>query len=246
MGAFAALGLAACHTAPTGRSAGPAVEAGAPSGVVPFSSTAQAGLRPIGWHDHVMRRDLPATRYDTVEHDGRIVAHAVAERSTSGLRCDVDVDPRATPWLEWSWRVDAFDATATVARDECDDAPTRVVIAFDGDLSSLSLRETIFQEQVELFTGHRLPFATLMYVWDGSAAPESVFRYARSERIRYMVVESGPRNTGRWLGYRRNVAADYRRVFGAEPGRIRSVGVMTDTDDLKTRTEAWFGDIRFC
>ncbi|MES1265133.1 MAG: DUF3047 domain-containing protein, partial [Variovorax sp.] len=95
------------------------------------------------------------------------------------------------------------------------------------------------------FTGYALPYATLMYVWDGQAPPESVLRYRRSDRIRYLVVESGARRAGQWLAYRRNVVEDYQRAFGSEPGRVRSVGVMTNSDDLKTHSEAWFGDLAF-
>ena len=50
---------------------------------------------------------------------------------------------------------------------------------------------------------------------------------------------------GGWLAYRRNVVDDYRRVFGADPGPVRDVGVMTDSDDLKTRSETWYGDLSF-
>jgi Protein of unknown function (DUF3047) len=82
-------------------------------------------------------------------------------------------------------------------------------------------------------------------VWDGQAPLESVFAYPRTARIRYLVVDSGDADTGRWLGHRRNVVDDYRRVFGGEPGRIRSVGVLTDSDDLRTRSEAWYGDLAF-
>ena len=204
----------------------------------------QHGL-PEGWYEQVMRRDLPATRYRIVDKEGRRVLHAVADRSTSGLRCDVDIDPKVTPWLEWDWRVDQLVAQATVASDELDDCPARVAVAFDGDLSTLTLREMLFREQVALFTGHDLPFATLMYVWDGQAAPESVFGYLRSGRIRYLVVESGATHTGRWQRYRRNVGEDYRRVFGGEPGSILSVGLLTDSDDLKSHSEAWYGDLKF-
>lgn len=237
---MAAIGLSGCGTEP--RRLSPATEP-APSRIAPFSASRKLGGVPDGWHDHVMRRDLPATRYLTATRDGRQVAHAVADRSASGLRCDVDIDPKATPWLNWEWRVDAVECDASVASDDRNDSPARVVLGFDGDMAKLSLRELIFQEQVELFTGYSLPFTTLMYVWDGQAPPESVLRYGRSERIRYLVVESGARSTGRWLGYRRNVLDDYRRVFGSEPGRIRSVGVMTNSDDLKTHSEAWFGDL---
>ena len=213
--------------------------------IVRFSTARQQHGLPEGWYEQVMRRDLPATRYRLVDKEGRRVVHAVADRSTSGLRCDVDIDPRVTPWLEWDWRVDQLDVEATVASDELDDCPARVAVAFDGDLSTLTLREMLFREQVDLFTGHDLPFATLMYVWDGQAAPESVFEYPRSGRIRYLVVESGAAHTDRWQRYRRNVVEDYRRVFGGEPGRVLSVGLLTDSDDLKSHSEAWYGDLKF-
>lgn len=218
-----------------------------PSGeIVPFSASAgQAGGRPQGWDLHRTRRDLPLTRYDVVERDGRTVVHSQADSATSGLRCDVDVDPRATPWLEWEWRVDRFPEQATVSDDDLDDSPTRVVVGFDGDFSKLPLRELMFREQVELFTGQVLPFATLAYAWDGRVPVDRVVDYPRSKFIRNLIVESGQGGLGEWRRYRRNVLDDYRRVFGTEPGRVRSVGILTDSDDLKTRIEAWFGDLAF-
>lgn len=212
--------------------------------IAPFSGQPLGQGLPAAWRPQVMRRDLPVTQYALVNHDGRTVLQAQADRSTSGLRCDVDVDPLATPWLSWSWRVDQFDQRATVAVDELDDSPARVVVAFDGDLSQLDWRDRLFHEQVELFTGHTLPYATLMYVWDGQAARDSLHRYPRSSRIRYLVVDSGGEHLGQWQHFSRHLADDYRRVFGAEPGRVRSVGVLTDSDDLKTRTDAWFGDLQ--
>jgi hypothetical protein len=98
---------------------------------------------------------------------------------------------------------------------------------------------------VELFTGTTLPFATLMYVWDPNAATERVVAYPRTSRVQYLVVESGTAAVGRWHSYRRNVVEDYRRVFGGEPGRIRHVGLLADSDDLKLRTDSWFANLAF-
>jgi hypothetical protein len=245
LGAPTALALAGC-AAPSSATRPLAADAPILPGLVPpFSGTSPWAALPAGWHPHIMRRDRPPTHYDCVERDGRVVVHALAERSTSGLRCDVNIDPRATPWLHWSWRVDRFPDGVTVADDDRDDSPARVVIAFEGDLARLSLRDSIFFEQVELFTGQQLPYATLMYTWDGEASVGSVLHYPRSSRIRYLVVEQGAARTGQWLGYRRNVAQDYLRVFGEPPGRISHVGVLADSDDLKNSVEAWFGDIAF-
>jgi len=192
-----------------------------------------------------MRHDRTPTQYSLDKHVSHAAVHAIADRSTSGLRCDVDIDPKATPWLSWEWRVDQVPAGASVEDDDRDDSPARVVVAFDGDVSTLSLRDRLFRDTVELFTGTTLPFATLMYVWDAKAPPESVVAYPRTARVQYLVVESGAERAGRWLGYRRDVLADYRRVFGGEPGRIRHVGLLADTDDLKVRTDTWFANLAF-
>jgi hypothetical protein len=210
-----------------------------------FSRARNLGAVPDGWQPHVMRRDRRLTDYRVVQRDGRQVLEAHAVRSTSGLSSEVDVDPVRTPWLAWSWRVDRFPSGASIADDERDDSPARLVLAFDGDASTLRVRDRMFSDLVELVTGKPLPFATLMYAWDGVAAPEQVIAYPRSSRIQYVVVESGAQRTGRWLAYRRNVREDYRRVYGAEPGRVRQVGVLCDSDDLALEVQAWFGDIAF-
>ena len=211
--------------------------------VVPFSGALATGGLPEGWRLHVTRPDRPVTRYGLDTLDGRTVLHALANSATSGVRCDVDIDLTQQPWLRWEWRVDSIPTGATAADDNRDDSPARVVLGFAGDPSRLLLRDRLFADQVELFTGEALPFATLCYQWDGLAAPEQVLPYARSSRIRFLVVESGASTTGRWHAYRRNVVADYQRVFGEPPGRLISVGLLTDSDDLKTRAEAWFGDL---
>ncbi len=213
------------------------------SEVVPFSTGSRLGALPDGWRLHVTRPDRPVTSYGLAQVDGRVALHALAQSSTSGVRCDVDIDLAERPWLRWEWRVDQIPADATVADDDQDDCPVRLVLGFAGDSSRLSLRDRLFADQVELFTGGVLPFATLCYVWDGQAAREAVLPYARSGRIRYMVVESGSAGLGRWHAYRRNVAADYQRVFGEPPGRLIGVGVLTDSDDLKGSAEAWYGDL---
>lgn len=211
--------------------------------VAPFSDS-HGGLPPA-WRPQVPRPDLPRTRYEIVGLEGRRVLHAVAKGSGSGLRSALDIDPLATPWLEWEWRAATVETRATVAVDGLDDSPARVAVGFAGDGSALSLREQVFGELLLAVTGYSLPFATLMYVWDGQAPVGSVFQYVRSSRIRYLVVESGPGRSGRWLSYRRNVVEDYRRVFGGEPGRIEDVGIVTDSDDLNTSLETWYGDIAF-
>ena len=192
----------------------------------------------------MVRRDVRNTRYAVVRDGQQQVLHAAANASATGLRCDVQIDPARNSRLRFSWRVRSVPAQGDVAVPEHDDCPARLILAFGGDDARLPLRDRLFFEQVELFTGNRLPFATLMYVWDGGGHPvESVHRNHRSSRIQYLTVESGGARAGHWLNYERNVLADYQRVFGEAPGPIIGVGVLTDADALKIDLEAWYGDI---
>ncbi len=240
----AALGAAALGSGLLGTGcANVAPHRPARSVLTPFSGSDRFGGLPDGWRQHITRPDRPVTQYTLARIDQRTALHAQSASATSGVRCDVSIDLADCPWMHWEWRVDAITPEATVADDDCDDAPARLVLGFDGDATRLPLRDRLFADQVELFTGEALPYATLCYVWDGQAAPETVLPYARSSRIRYLVVESGSAGLGQWRAYRRNVVADYQRVFGEPPGRLVGVGVLTDSDDLKGSAEAWYGDL---
>ena len=239
--ALTLLGLAACASEPRDEAASAARRT---TSVPLFSSVADGAAPPPGWRPYILRPDRVKTAYSMVRRDGRVALHATADSASSGLSCAVNIDAERTPWLRWEWRVDTVHEKATVADDLREDTPARLVVAFGGDMSRLSLRDRVFFEQVELFTGNELPFATLTYVWDGELPVGSTPQYPRSGRIRYDVVESGAARAGQWLRYERNVVDDYRQVFGEAPsGPITSVGVLTDSDDLKNHTEAWYGDI---
>lgn len=229
---LAAAGLAGCATAPPRER----------PRTVPAFSTGLFGKLPRNWEDLVVRRDLPRTGYRIAEIDGRRALHATGQ-GASGVRCLVQADAIATPVLRWSWRTRNVPPGMRVDNSGTDDSPARIAVAFAGDETRLSWKDRALFELVQLVSGERMPFATLMYVWDAQLPVGTVVDYARTGRIKYIVVESGPRRAGQWLDYSRNVADDFRHAFGEEPGAITSVGVMTDGDDLKADLDTWYGDI---
>ena len=58
--------------------------------------------------------------------------------------------------------------------------------------------------------------------------------------VRKMVLDSGADSLRQWRTHRRDVAADFRAVFGEEPGRLAAVAVMTDSDNTRSRAKAWY------
>jgi len=234
-------GCAVLPGVPPERPSASVVSADSP--LAPFSrlEALEPGGPWAGWVFHPSKR---ATRYRTVEVGGERVIEAVAESSVSGLRHAVDVDPQAWPVLEWRWRIDRMLEGADVADRRADDSPVRVVLAFEGDVSTLPVREQMFFERVRLLAGQDMPYATLMYVWCGRRTPGDIAVNAHTSRVRKIVVESGDAGVRRWRSYRRDIVADYERAFGRRPGRLVAVAVMTDSDNTRQRVKGWYGDIR--
>ena len=145
--------------------------------------------------------------------------------------------------VSFSWRVKSLVEGADVRENDLEDAPVRVMLAFDGDHTRLSARTRLMFDLVHTLSGEPPPFATLMYVWDNQASVDSLVVNRRSDRVRKIVLESGPTHLGQWRSYRRDIRADYRRVFGEDPGTLIAVAVMTDSDNTQSRAEAWYGEI---
>ena len=96
-----------------------------------------------------------------------------------------------------------------------------------------------------LFSGHEMPYATIMYIWENKLPVGTVLENAHSGRAKMIVAESGSTRVGQWLTLTRNVLDDYRQAYGEEPGKIISVGVMTDTNTTGSKVTAYYGDIMF-
>jgi len=74
---------------------------------------------------------------------------------------------------------------------------------------------------------------------------DSLFEHPRSSRVRVIVAESGPARVGQWLKFTRNIEEDFRRAFDEEPGRVESVGVLTDSNSTGHNIVSYYGDIEF-
>jgi Protein of unknown function (DUF3047) len=184
------------------------------------------------------------TRYTPLVLDGRPVVHASADAAASVFRRNVRLEPAELGTVRFSWRVAELIQAADLHDRDSSDSPARLILAFDGDHARLSLRNRMTFELAQAVTGERPPFATLMYVWDNQAAPETVIHSGRTDRVRKIVLESGRGRLGKWVHYERDIAADFRKTFGEEPGALVSVGLMTDADNTRASAEAWYGEVR--
>lgn len=240
IGALAAALVAACATGP----APPPDEIHLPA-VGRFSSAQPGDVLPSGWRVWQLSGLKRPTEYRLVDHQGRTVVFARARSAASGLVFPVSIDPQEYPYLQWHWNVPALIHRADNTQRATEDSPARIVIAFDGDRSKLPLEERLFADQFRLFTKQEFPYALLMYIWENRAPVGTVIDNLHTSRIKMIVADSGDANVGVWREETRNVYEDFRRAFGEDPPRIRSVGIMTDSDNTGADAEAYYGDITF-
>jgi hypothetical protein len=157
-----------------------------------------------------------------VRDGGRPALALETEGEAMRIGRPVKVDPLETPWLSWEWKAMVLPDGGDVRDPRRNDQAGRVMVIFEG-------------------------MRGLLYVWDTTAP---VGAESRSDGLEFfqralIVVRSGPESVGRWERQRRNVHADYRRIFEREPRQIKWIGLESHSNDTRTRTAVLFGGVRF-
>ncbi len=165
------------------------------------------------------------TLYRIVDLDGRKVLEASSEGSASSLYLDRHIDLEKTPVLEWSWRIDGILDIADERRKEGDDFAARFYVIAPGG--------RIFNR----------PLA-ICYVWSNQNQPGEEWANPFTSKVKMFPLDSGGEGVGEWRTHRRNVVEDFQNLFGYEATKLLGVAIMTDSDNTKLSSRAWYGDVR--
>jgi hypothetical protein len=225
-----------------------AVTAAAESAIAPFSASKPGAALPAGWSERHVQR-APPVEARIVEDAGSSVLELASRAAAGAVVHPASIDPAATPWLAWRWKIDRVVAKAHLESKDGDDFAARVYVFFDLPLEALPFVARWKVRLARLVYGDGVPAAALCYVWDNTHAPGTTAWNAYTDRVRVIVLRSGNAQAGRWLEERRDVAADFREAFGAQLAgplpRVTGIGAGTDTDQTGERGVARFGDFRF-
>ncbi len=175
------------------------------------------------WEEHSFEGN---TRYELARVDGRPAVRAQSSAAASGLFRNIRVDLEETPFLSWSWRIDNTINSANEQQRNGDDYPARIYVVRKGGL---------------------LPWNTMAvnYVWASNQPAGSSWSNPYTDRARMIALRSGNSESGQWLREKRNVKADFQRLFGEDVRYIDVVALMTDTDNTGENVTAYYGDISF-
>lgn len=214
-------------------------------GIPPFSTTEAGGALPAQWVERRIPGIAPADI--ALEGDGAATVLRVRSQAASGAASlDLRADPAEASVLRWRWKIDRVVEKADLRRREGDDFAARVYVFFDLPEEELSFGARLRMKLARLVHGEALPAAGLCYVWDNRHARGTTAWNPYTDRIRMIVLQSGPARAGQWVGEERDLAADFLAAFGARGGRpvpaIAGIAAGNDTDQTGESATAWFGD----
>ena len=166
------------------------------------------------------------TDYRLVQDHGRQALRAESRAAASGLYQRVRIDLDQTPYLHWSWKIERVVGAADETVRSGDDYAARVYVVFSGGVFFWSTR-------------------ALNYVWASQQSSGATWPNAFTANAHMLALRSGNDQAGKWVSERRDVRADYRRLFGTDVRYVDAVALMTDTDNTGAAAIAYYGDIYF-
>ncbi len=206
--------------------------------------SAQPANEPLrGWSFYRLAPYKKNTAYRLESYQGRTVLSANAKKSASGLAVKLKPRPSQHLWLEWEWKATSTLDKANNLDQYADDAPLRILVAFDGDRSKLTLKDKMVGELAHIMSGQEMPYAILMYIWSPSGQRNQIKPNSHTNRIKMIAVDAGKENLGQWRKHSRDLTADYEAAYGYAPGNVIGIALLTDTDNTNSETKAYYGDI---
>ena len=187
--------------------------------VVLNASNLAPGRLPNGWQVKVNhgKPDISVCN----DGDGPCI-RMKSVRASFSLERGVDVDPSATPYLSWKWKVTQLPPDGDFRRSSTDDQAAQVLVAFADR-------------------------HVLTYIWD-SNAPKGTLQNASAiplVHIYAVVAESGTAAANRWVAESHDVAADYERAFGKPAPHVKGLRLQINTQHTGSVAESYFGEVAF-
>ncbi|MEW6520123.1 MAG: DUF3047 domain-containing protein [Thermodesulfobacteriota bacterium] len=208
-----------------------------------FSGARDLDSLPEGWQPLTFKNIAAHTTYRLVQDQGTTVVEAVSRASSSGLTRRIPVNPLDYPILSWRWKVANIYARGDVSQKAGDDYPARIYITFAYDADKVGLWERVKFNAIKLLYGDYPPINAINYIWASKEPQGLIAPNPYTDRVKMIVIESGPAKLNQWIAEQRDIAADYRQAFGEDPPAISGIAIMTDSDNTGESATAWYGDI---
>jgi hypothetical protein len=196
---------------------------------------------PPGWHvAGLPNQRKPFTRFVLDEVEGLQAVRIEADESYGNLVHPLPVMAPAHT-LAWQWRIDQHNELTDLTQRAGDDSPAKVCVLFDLPIDAVPFFERQVLRVMRGRSAEPIPAATVCYVWDAKLATGTTLANAFTRRIRCIVLEGKGAPLHQWLHEKRDVRADFLRLFGDETHEVPpllGVALGADADNTHAHSVA--------
>ena len=190
--------------------------------------------------------NVKPNQFALVADGGKTILRVDSNNSAGSLAVPAAIlGGQTNPTLQWRWKVDRILDKADMDDKLTDDHSARLYVFFDVPLESLPFAERSKIKLARSIAGVDVPTAALCYVWDNKHRVGYTAWSPFTERLRKVVLQSGPDSVGQWRSESRDLTADFKQAFGFDAPAIIGISMGNDSDNTDDRVTAWFGDVGF-
>ncbi len=189
-----------------------------------------------GWLAMSLSPNGRLTDYRLDSTQDHLSIRAEGRRAASGLVLPVNIDVEACPYLEWEWRVEKLQESASLYEADLEDVAASIWVMFGdpepGPWGAITAPK---------------PVPTLRYVWTTDKIQEETIIDSPSQPgvIRSIVVQGGIVSPLAWESEKRDLAADYQAAFGGLPkSNVLAVALVTGNYHTQEPVVAHYGAAR--
>ena len=214
----------------------------------PFSKAALGEALPTPWRVVAFPGGgRPVSRFAIEVNGTERVLKVTTDKSYGNALHDIKpVVPGLGSTLKWRWKLEKPLLQADLRAKEGDDAALKVCALFDLSLDKLGFMERNIMRIARGRTSDPVPAATLCYVWDHLLPEGTRLANVYSQRLRFVVLNSGEKQLGQWQSHERDVVADFKQAFGHETDEtppLVAIAVGADSDNTGDTSLAYVGDV---
>lgn len=133
---------------------------------------------------------------------------------------DVNLDKNGI--VSWKWKVSQNPKGGDVRNRSTDDQAIQVLLAFEGKY-------------------------IISYIWDPTApvgfTKDSSIPFLLAQKV--IVLESGEKNINTWVEIRRDVKADFKKLYGKDAPALGGVAVQINSQHTESKCESFISPIVF-
>lgn len=176
------------------------------------------------------------TQYELIQEQNKTLLKASSSQTASGIALEKTIDLKATPFLNWSWKIDNQLSNLDEKNKTGDDYAARLYVVKSGGWQIWKTR-------------------ALNYVWSSNQLAGSHWDNAFvGDKAKMLAVRGQEDIVKNWHVEKRNVYQDLIRLFGDKGSEqaneeayryLDALAIMTDTDNSKQQATAYYADIYF-